>query len=242
MAIEQRLPIVNGDDGIWGDDLNTFLGKEHYNADATLTPGTSTNGGHQVITLRPGTTADNTAPIRFNNTASSVLMTNRAAGAFEYSYTNDRFYLTQVTGTARKAIATYYDDTSGATGDIYYRDSSGNFVRLVIGSTNQVLTVTGGLPSWGAASIDRSVSSIAIPTTAGATVATDYVYFVSSTTTLTLPTAVGNINLYTVKNTGVGIVTIATTSAQTIDGSTTATLTPNTSLDLVSDTANWRII
>lgn len=39
---------------------------------------------------------------------------------------------------------------SDATGDIFYRNSSGNFVRLGIGSSSQVLTVSGGLPSWAA--------------------------------------------------------------------------------------------
>ncbi len=37
---------------------------------------------------------------------------------------------------------------SDATGDIYYRNSSGYLTRLPIGSTNQVLTVIAGLPSW----------------------------------------------------------------------------------------------
>jgi len=40
--------------------------------------------------------------------------------------------------------------TSDAKGDIYYRDSDGNFTRLAIGSTDQVLKVSSGLPSWGA--------------------------------------------------------------------------------------------
>ncbi|MGI9118110.1 MAG: hypothetical protein ACR2IQ_01000, partial [Minisyncoccia bacterium] len=37
---------------------------------------------------------------------------------------------------------------SDATGDIYYRDSSGNFARLPIGSNGKALVVSGGLPSW----------------------------------------------------------------------------------------------
>ena len=37
---------------------------------------------------------------------------------------------------------------SDATGDVYYRNSSGIITRVGIGSTGQVLTVTGGLPSW----------------------------------------------------------------------------------------------
>lgn len=87
------------------------------------------------------------------------------------------------------------------------------------------------------------VSSVSTATAAGSLQNTYYVYFVSGTTTLTLPTAVGNVNLYSIKNTGVATVTIATTSAQTIDGSTTASLpVANTSLSLVSDGSNWRIV
>jgi hypothetical protein len=37
---------------------------------------------------------------------------------------------------------------SDATGDLYYRNSSGNFTRLPIGTTNQQLAVSGGLPAW----------------------------------------------------------------------------------------------
>jgi len=37
---------------------------------------------------------------------------------------------------------------SDATGDIYYRNSSGNFARLGIGTNAQVLTVSSGIPSW----------------------------------------------------------------------------------------------
>lgn len=102
---------------------------------------------------------------------------------------------------------------------------------------NTWATVTGG------SGITRSIASISTPTTAGATASTDYVYFVSGTTTLTLPTAVGNTNRYTVKNTGSNTVTVATTSAQTIDGSSTVTLpVANTAIDLISDNANWRVV
>lgn len=96
--------------------------------------------------------------------------------------------------------------------------------------------------SGGGAGITRSINSISSPTSAGSAVSTDYVYFVSGATTLTLPTAVSNTNRYTVKNTGVATVTIATTSAQTIDGSASASLpVANTTLDLISDGSNWRV-
>jgi len=43
---------------------------------------------------------------------------------------------------------TRFDLGSDATGDLFYRNSSGQFTRLPIGSNGQVLTVSSGLPSW----------------------------------------------------------------------------------------------
>ena len=72
---------------------------------------------------------------------------------------------------------------------------------------------------------------------------TDYVYLASNTINITLPTAVDNQNLYTIKNVGTGTVTINTTSSQTIDGSLTAPIRVQyLSLTLVSNGANWNII
>lgn len=138
---DQRLPIVDGDDGEWGEILNQYVEKEHYNTGTN----NAANGGHKTITIRPGTASAGTAPLKFN---SGTLLTSPEAGAMEFY--GDRLYQTVTTGAVRKTIA-MYDDSSGATGDIYYRDSSGNFTRLGIGSTDQVLKVAGGLPVWGSA-------------------------------------------------------------------------------------------
>jgi hypothetical protein len=130
--------------------------------------------------------------------------------------------------------------TSSAT--ISPRPSCTISVEQIAGAAGGGTTViTGGT---GTSGITRSVSSVSASTTAGSAANTDYVYLVSGTTTLTLPTAVGNSNLYTVKNTGVNTVSIATTSSQTIDGSSSPITLPvaNTSLDLISDGSNWRII
>jgi hypothetical protein len=91
--------------------------------------------------------------------------------------------------------------------------------------------------------IRRSINVVSSPTTAGATANTDYVYLVSGTTTITLPTAVGNTNMYTIKRTGTNTVTIDTTSSQTIDGLTSQTLlTQYESMSFISDNSNWSII
>lgn len=138
MATPQRLPIVNSDDGVWGDIIRQYIMKEHFNDD-TDNP---VNGAHKTITIQPGTSAAGTAPIKFS---SGTLTTAAETGALEFN--TDNLYFTITTGVARKKVA-LYDDTAGATGDLYYRNSSGYFTRLGVGSTGQGLSVSGGTPNW----------------------------------------------------------------------------------------------
>lgn len=90
--------------------------------------------------------------------------------------------------------------------------------------------------------VSRSIQSVSTNTNAGSAASTDYVYFVSGTTAVTLPTAVSNTNRYTMKNTGINTVTINTTAAQTIDGATSISLVQDAAVDIISDGSNWRII
>jgi hypothetical protein len=195
---EQRLPIINGDDGAWGSILNQFLAKEHYDTGID----NPSNGGHVAITVRAGSAVAGTSPIKLT---SGPVLTTPEAGAIEF--TTDKLYFTRTTGTARRVISTY-DDSSGATGTIL-----------------------------------RQITAVSTNTTAASSANTDYVYQVTGSTTVTLPTAIGNTNNYTITNTGTNIVTAATTSSQTINGSSSATLPlANMSLDLISDNSNWVII
>jgi hypothetical protein len=92
--------------------------------------------------------------------------------------------------------------------------------------------------------LPREILSVSTATTAGSVYGIDYIYFVSGTTTITLPTAVGSVSKYTIKRVGTGVVSVATTSSQTIDGSSSP-ININVqyvSLDLMSDGANWNII
>lgn len=124
----------------------------------------------------------------------------------------------------------------------------GRAVASTAPTNGQVLTWNTSTTSWGPAAgggggSTRSVLTISSATTAGAVTGTDYVYSVSGTTTLTMPTAVGNTSLYSIKNVGTNVVTIATTSSQTIDGSTSAAMpVQNMSLDLLSNGSNWIIL
>jgi len=56
---------------------------------------------------------------------------------------------------------------------------------------------------------------------------------------LTLPTAVGNTNSYTIKNTTTNSVTVATTASQLIDGSAQITVASSRAYVLYSDNTNW---
>jgi hypothetical protein len=101
----------------------------------------------------------------------------------------------------------------------------------ILGSGN--LVVIGG--------ITRTIINISTTTTGAAAPSTDYVYIATSSFTYTQPTAVGNTNMYTIKNAGIGIITIIFTSGQNADGSTSITLNSGVSLNLISDNSNWII-
>lgn len=235
MSTPQRLPIVNSDDGTWGDIIRQYLKKEHYD-DGTDNP---VNGGHQNITVRAGTATAGTAPLKFT---SGTNLTTAEAGAMEFS--TDTLYFTITTGTVRKKVA-IYDDASGANGDLHYRDSSGNLIRLAAGSTGQVLKVASGVPAWGngmAFATNTQTSSYTVASS-------DTVVFANATTgnvTITLPAASGlaGYRFYIKRIDGsANSVTIARTGTDTIDGQTSFTLDLQyTAFGVVSNGSAWYIL
>ena len=236
---EQRLPIVNSDDGVWGDIIRQYLMKEHFNDD-TDNP---VNGGHQKITVRAGTATAGTAPLKFT---SGTLLSSAEAGAVEFN--TDSLYFTITTGTVRKKVA-IYDDASGATGDLYYRDSSGNFVRLPVGATGKTLRVSGGLPVWGDADTNPVVTTST--KTSGYTITgTDVVIFADATSgnvTITLPAASSftgyNFYIKRIDDTPSNSCGVARSGSDTIDGVTSFGLdTRYDALRVVSNGSNWFIL
>lgn len=93
----------------------------------------------------------------------------------------------------------------------------------------------------GGSGITRSVVSANTNITAGSASNTDYVYLLTGNITLTLPTAVGNTNRYTLKSVS-GIPTIACNGAQQIDGTATIQIASEDSVDLVSSGTEWNVI
>lgn len=133
---------------------------------------------------------------------------------------------------------------SYTTGDLVYASSSSVLSKLAIGSNGQVLKVASGLPSYGS-----GVSNLGyISKTASYVLTTndDFVAFPTAGVTATLPTAVGNDGKrFWIKKTAndFNLVTLATTSSQSIDGVVGSNLaTYNEVLEVVSDGANYQII
>ena len=147
----QRLPQVDGDDGLWGDILNQYLEKEHYNSGSD----NAANGGHKTITIRPGASSPGGAPLKFT---SGTLLSTPEAGAIEFN--TNRLYFTQTLGSTRKTVAAY-DDASGAAGDIYYRNSGGDLIRLPAGSSGNLLAMGGSsAPVWTNYVIAQQVTAV----------------------------------------------------------------------------------
>ncbi len=117
-------------------------------------------------------------------------------------------------------------------------------------SSGQSITLGNGLSFSGttlvasaAGGFSRVIQTITSAASAASATATDYVYFVTGTTTITMPTAVSNTGLYTIKRIGNNTVTISFTGGQTADGSASLAINvQNVSLNLVSDNSNWNIV
>lgn len=118
--------------------------------------------------------------------------------------------------------------------------------RLVDGNqglNKALISDANGNASWQTlgSGYTKSINNISTNTSAGSAPNTEYYYICTASLTLTLPTAVGNTNEYNIKVTS-GTLTINTTSSQTIDGSTSITMSvANTARTLISDGSNWQI-
>ncbi len=215
---------VNNQVGVWTGD-GTIEG------DADLTFDTTTN------TLATGVLQSSTL------TASEIVLTDASknlvsAAVATYPSLTELTYVKGVTSAIqtqlgnKQPLDTQLTDLAGLS----YSSNALKYIRVNAGENGwELATVSGG------SGISRSVSSISSNTTAGATAQTDYVYFVTGTTTLTLPTAVGNLNRYTVKSIS-GTTVVAGDGVETIDGTNTIGIANEDSVDLISNGTEWKVV
>lgn len=152
-------------------------------------------------------------------------------------------------------FANAFTITGGSGSSILRADgaaiSTANTVRAVTAGTDTASSaiITSVSPLNGVAwqlqnQLINMTAYVAKTSTYTATALDSFIDCTSGTFTVTLPTAVGiKGKRYTVKNSGAGIITLATTSGQTIDDVTTKTLSTQWSnYQVVSDDFNWKIV
>lgn len=148
-------------------------------------------------------------------------------------------FISGVTATfSGNVIGKIVNSVNGITGAINL--AAGSNITITPSGLTLTIASTGG-----GAGFTRSINVITSSTTAGGTASVDYVYIgnTSGNINLTLPTAVSNANRYTVKNSNIGILTVLTTSSQTIDGVTGYNLSKQfQAIDLLSDNSNWVVV
>lgn len=220
----------------------------------------STNIG--LLSLATGATTNYAL---YGRASSAATMNTANAGRFEGG--NPCLYANQLGGgTGLEIVTTSSTDllfSGAAAANIYQSASNQDMIMYTNGgglyfSTNALsaygLTVVSNRVNAGSNATATSTlttvgsfSAACVAKTANytLTISDHTVNCTSGTFALTLPTAVGITGrIYVLNNSGVGTITLNTTSAQTIDGNASGTLTMATNKNYVvqSDGANWIII
>jgi len=138
----------------------------------------------------------------------------------------------EVYATGGGIVLNYYNTSSAETEGL--RISNAGLVGINNNTPASTLTITGSL----------ATAYVAKATSYTATTSDCVIAVTATGQTITLPTAVGITGRnYTIKLTASGTGTVATTSSQTIDGSTTYSLSAQYKyITVQSDGANWNII
>lgn len=226
----------------------------------------TTGAGNVVLSTSPTMTGTvNVTNLVGSGTISGTNLTSGGHAILDLAIANN------LSDVASKTAS--FDNLSPMTtaGDIIVGGTAGTGTRLAVGSATQFLkggttptyatavtsvAVTGtnaltvsGSPITTSGTIALSPASVTITNsnlTVTAAMSTMLFDVPSGAITATLPTAVainGRIYTFKVRTTAGGTLTVATTSSQTIDGSTTVVLTAvHSFITVESDGSNWQII
>ena len=245
LAATQPTGVVSG---------NAVSGQVNYNS-SSVSSGGVLNGLYSRLLTN---TATGTGSInQFNAISVAGPTANQSAAAYTLTLSaglridNQGSWANSTSSTVTTAYGIYISDQSGSTSanhGIYFQGATtGNGGGIVwAGDTNLYRGGSNILKSDDSLVLAGSLSTGYIAKTAGYTLALadSVVDITSGTHTQTLHTAVGNTGARkTIKNNGTGVVTVATTSAQTIDGAATYTLSAQYKyVTVVSNGANWMIV
>jgi len=176
-----------------------------------------------TVTVGAGSTVTNTASVYINGAGSG--------GTTNYSLWD--------VGQSR------FDLGSDATGDTFYRASTGVFTRLPIGAAGTHLVVAAGIPSWTAQTgVSNYTHTIFTPTTGGTVSLTNNQYNIINPAgalvalTINLPSSPANNDVVYVKFTQ-NVTTVTYANGTVVDGITAPTAGGLTVLTYDSGTTSW---
>ena len=194
------------------------------------------SAGAYTVNLPSTTTAGYWYVIRkMDASANAVTITGTINGATNYVLPNQGDYVAVVSTTTSGVWEIWSNNMKVVAGTNVTVTGSG------LPNDAYVINSTGG--GGGGSGITRSVVVTSGSYTLGSTALTDYIYLVSALHAGTMPTASGNSNRYTVKNNHTASVTVTRAGSDTIEGSTSITIQPGDSVDLVSNNTNaWSVI
>jgi hypothetical protein len=190
------------------------------------------------IFVKAGTTQGNTGWVAYVTNPSTYVVGTDPIFYFQFSGAG-----TYQAGAGLTLTGNVFSANIGTDIQAYSSDLAA--IAALSGSTGYL--VKNGTGSWSLSAspggANRVISVITTNTVATFNSGVDYFYLASNTISITLPTAIANQSIYTIKNNGTGVITINTTSSQTIDGSISITLPVRyEAVSLVSDGSNWNII
>jgi hypothetical protein len=241
-------PVRSTDADTWTKLLQAYI---------FITNGTQNGGTAWLSNATPGGTI-NTTPVLFNQFSGSTQYTADGQGieltGTLFSLELDGSTLTKSASGLRLAsglessINAALPNPLTTTGDLIYSSSGTTGARLGIGSTGQILTVSGGLPSWQS----FSLNPVVVASSTGATLTaadSNKIYLVdtSSARSFQLPSPAAGL-IYTIKDaTGQAAtnnISILRAGSEQIEGiAATKLLQTNWGcFKIVSDGTNWFIV
>lgn len=230
---------------------------EMVQAYVLVTSGTTLGGSGWLCNAVAGGTI-NVDPVIFNQFSSSTTYTADGQGievvGTQFSLELDGTSLTKsasgvrINSTVISDIAAKLPITITTTGDIIYSSSGTTASRLGIGTTGQLLTVAGGVPSWATFNLNPTVTSVT--GTLNLTSADSNKVFLISTAaarTINLPTPATGLNFTFKDSTGqanTNNITVVRAATEQIEGVAASKVLQTNwgSWKIISDGTNWFLI
>lgn len=134
-----------------------------------------------------------------------------------------------------------------ATGDLLYASGSNTLAKRSIGTAGQVLTVSGGVPTWAAPGGSSGFSVTTISSNVTLTDLTKHLVDTTVARTLTLPTPANGIQIIVKDKSGSAAtnnITIQRAGSESIDGVAASYVisTNYAAVEFVSDGTNWFVL